>query len=235
MHGGSGFLRGGAVAVPEAARVVCESAWASVGRAGTWWTGAERVAVAAAARAARDCRLCGERKAALSPYVVPGEHGAAGPLPAVAVDAVHRIATDAGRLTSRWCEGVLAALGEERYVELVGVVTAVVVVDSLARGVGAVPPALPQALAGQPTRERPTGLSRETAWVSTASSGEGFVPNILRSLTLVPAESAVFASLQSALYVGDVLDVRGAPGGALTRPEVELVAAATSEANDCFY
>lgn len=34
---------------------------------GTWWTGVERRAIATEARAARDCALCSERKAELSP------------------------------------------------------------------------------------------------------------------------------------------------------------------------
>ena len=41
---------------------------------GTWWTGAERRAIALEARAARDCTLCSERKAALSPFSVDGTH-----------------------------------------------------------------------------------------------------------------------------------------------------------------
>ena len=34
---------------------------------GTWWSGEERVGLAAESRLARTCRLCRERKQALSP------------------------------------------------------------------------------------------------------------------------------------------------------------------------
>src|SRR5436305_1610110 len=67
--------------------------------AGTWWTGAERVVIAAESRAAADCGLCRARKGALSPAAVGGEHEAWAGLPALTVDVIHRVRTDAGRLT----------------------------------------------------------------------------------------------------------------------------------------
>ena len=58
-------------------------AWQSLAAPGTWWTGAERVAIAREVRAARRCASCAERKAALSPYAlrqVPGPGLPARPL-----------------------------------------------------------------------------------------------------------------------------------------------------------
>ena len=46
-------------------------------------------------RAATDCRLCQDRKAALSPYAVTGSHTAATNLPDILIDVIHRIRTDA--------------------------------------------------------------------------------------------------------------------------------------------
>ena len=46
--------------------------WERIASPGCWWTGAERVAIAAEVRAARDCALCDERKKALSPYGYSG-------------------------------------------------------------------------------------------------------------------------------------------------------------------
>jgi hypothetical protein len=43
-------------------------------RSGTWWDGAGRRAIACEARAAHECSLCAERKAALSPFSVDGTH-----------------------------------------------------------------------------------------------------------------------------------------------------------------
>ena len=49
---------------------------------GQWWTGTERVGIAAAVRAAEDCNLCRSRKDALSIAAVEGEHDSDGSLPA---------------------------------------------------------------------------------------------------------------------------------------------------------
>src|SRR5262245_894659 len=92
--------------------------WSRLARPGSWWTGAERVAIAFEVRHARDCELCRRRKRSLSPYFVNGEHDRASDLPEVAVDAVHRLVTDASRLTREWLERSIAdGLSVERYVE----------------------------------------------------------------------------------------------------------------------
>ena len=49
-----------------------QRAWARLGAPGEWWTGAERVAIAKETRAAMDCGLCRDRRAAL---VAPRGHG----------------------------------------------------------------------------------------------------------------------------------------------------------------
>src|SRR6185503_14810631 len=84
-------------------------AWHVLGRPGNWWTGAERIAIAAATRAALACALCRERKAALSPYTIAGLHDGPQEPSALAIDAVHRITTDPGRLTRRWFDDLRAA------------------------------------------------------------------------------------------------------------------------------
>ena len=98
--------------------------WDRLANAGTWWTGEERVAIAAEVRKALTCSYCAERKEALSPYNFPGEHDAAEntPLDALAIDAVHRIITDQTRITKSWVQdSVQAGLSEGKYAELVGV------------------------------------------------------------------------------------------------------------------
>jgi hypothetical protein len=62
-----------------------EGAWACLAGPGTWWSGAERLAVAAEARNAKGCRLCKERKQALSPYAAKGVHDSLGNLSGEAV------------------------------------------------------------------------------------------------------------------------------------------------------
>ena len=70
--------------------------WDRLAAPGTWWTGAERVAIAREARAARDCPYCRERRAARSPHTVGGDHTAATELPPAALEVIHAVMTDAG-------------------------------------------------------------------------------------------------------------------------------------------
>ncbi len=93
--------------------------WGRLAARGTWWTGAERVAIAREARTARDCPYCRERKAALSPHTVSGSHTTATDLPTAAVEVIHAVMTDAGRLTRKWYEARLAGgLSDGQYVAL---------------------------------------------------------------------------------------------------------------------
>ncbi|MEW6470755.1 MAG: alkylhydroperoxidase-related (seleno)protein [Actinomycetota bacterium] len=247
----TGLLGRHTEAVRSDLREACEAEWYRLGRPGQWWSGAERVAIAAEVRAARACSLCRERRARVS-APGPGGHQDRGPLPAAAVDAVHRITTDPGRLTSRWYESVLeGGVSAEQFVELVGVVAATVMVDTLALGLGVSPPPLPAPEPGEPGRIRPAGIAVHSAWVPTVvpeeAEGElasfyelmkyspfvpnrpdivGFVPNITRALTLVPPEQFGFAGFLMSAY----LSIRD-----LSEPQQQLLAATVSTANDCFY
>ena len=87
-----------------------QRAWARFGAPGEWWTGAVRVAIAKETRAATDCGLCRDRRAALSPCAVTGTHThtAATGLPKTMVEVIHRIRTVSGRLTRPFYESALA-------------------------------------------------------------------------------------------------------------------------------
>ena len=141
-------------------------AWARIGRPGTWWDAAGRIAIAAETRHAPSCALCRRRKAALSPAAIEGKHDSRGALPEIVVEVVHRVRTDPGRLSERWFRGVIAAgLNEEQYVETVSIVGHVVAIDTMARGLGLSEPALPQPQPGMPSRYRPAGAKPGGAWV----------------------------------------------------------------------
>jgi hypothetical protein len=143
-------------------------AWQSIGRPGSWWTGSERVAIAAETRVAQRCALCLARKTALSPAAVGGTHDSPGTLPPAAIDAVHRITTDPGRLTRRWFDEIAAAgLADAAYVELLGVVVTTLGIDAFCRAVGVPPHPLPAPQPGEPGRRRPEGARDEGAWVAT--------------------------------------------------------------------
>jgi hypothetical protein len=135
-----------------------QSAWRRIAAAGTWWTGEERVAIAAESRAAAYCQLCRERKAALSPNSVEGEHDhvTGQTRPAAAVDAVHRIVTNATRLTSSWVEGLeQQGMPDTHCVELLSIVVAVRSIDVFHLAMGLDAESLPAPLPGAPRERRP--------------------------------------------------------------------------------
>jgi hypothetical protein len=232
--------------IPETMRGAHRRAWERLAAPGAWWTGAEKVSIAAEVRAARTCGLCRERKAALSPHAVAGEHAASDALPAAAVEAAHRIATDPARLTRAWYEKTLAAgLSDAHYVELLGVVVTIVNLDGLHRGLGVAPEPLPAARAGEPSRER-SPAAQQGAWVPLLTSGSAQarelygvrsrLPNVVRALSLVPDAVRQLKELSEVHYLpmDDVIDPR-ARMRHLSRPQMELIAGRVSALNECFY
>lgn len=236
-----------------------QQAWSEIGRAGGWFSGASRIAIAEAARQAVDCVFCHKRKAALSPYEVRGEHAAgaaaetsrenqAPELPAALLDAVHRIATDPGRLSQAWHDELIAAgVVSEELVEATSIVGLVRISDSLSRALGQPIRELPAAEAGEPKKQKASGTTLERGWVpmvdpekaeglvammyERVEAGSGFVFNVARALTSVPEALRDFFSAFFPNYAvsGPVAD------GGLNRTQVELLASTTSAWNDCFY
>lgn len=224
-------------------------AWKRLAAPGVWWTGSERLAIAAEARNAKTCSLCGERKEALSPRQVVGEHATLGRLPPSAVEAIHAIRTDPGRLTRGWLAGVLDDdLTFERYVELVGVVVTTVVIDTFARGLGAPVPPLPsRPVEGEPTRRRPNGAHPHRHWVPTLAPedvapgelnpyADNRAANIHRALSLVPEEVVGFFDLGQTHYLSSAqMADLGVKHRAIDRAQIELLAARVSALNQCVY
>lgn len=226
-----------------------ECAWRRLAEPGNWWTGAERVAIAAEIRNARGCALCHQRRAALSPYKVAGEHDSLGVLPANIVEVIHRVATDPGRLTRKWFDDVMASgLGDGPYVEIVWVLVTVLSIDSFCRGMGVPPHRLPAPVAGEPTRYRPPSARDEGAWVPTIPSGAACgaeadlyrgipnrAPNVIRALSLVPDAVRSLKDLSAAHYLApaDMIDLTR--GRSIDRAQMELIAGRVSALRECFY
>ena len=234
-----------------------ETTWEHVAAPGTWWTGAERVAIAAETRRALACVLCTERKAALSPAAVTGSHGPAqGPaqdrgstrasLPDNVVEVIHRVRTDSGRLTRAWFDGIMATgLEVAPYVEVVSVTTLVTGLDYFCAALGIAPFLLPEPQPGEPTRQLPAATTTGEAWVPMLQresdegralfGGTGMVPNIARSVSVVPAAVRAMLGLISTHYFGPAQLLDLSARRALDRPQIELVAARVSALNECFY
>lgn len=222
-------------------------AWERLAKPGTWWAGAERVAIAREVRAAWRCALCRERKQALSPSAVAGWHDAASTLPDAVIEATHRLTTDPGRLTKDWFDRTRAAgVSDGHYVELVGVVVTVVSIDSFCRGVGVPPHPLPEPLLGEPSRYRPPQARSEDAWVPMIAArdakgdeeglfGGGQTGNVIRALSLVPDEVRQLRDLSAAHYLTERRMMDLAAGRSLSRAQMELIAGRVSALRECFY
>ena len=222
-------------------------AWRRIARPGTWHSGEVRVRIAAETRNAKACRLCAARKEALSPYGIEGEHDCLGGLSDATVEAVHRIATDPGRLTRKWYESLLAdGLTAEQYVETVGVVCTTISVDTFAGAMGMEPLPLPVPAAGEPIQVRPASASQGAAWVPWIAPGDAAEDeddlfslahaNIHRAMSLVPAEARGFFDLVETQYLRrrQMRDFAN-EFRAITHAQIELLAGRISAINQCVY
>lgn len=224
--------------------------WAHIARPGCWWTGQERVAMAAEVRRAGTCALCRSRKKSLAPYSVEGAHDHGGLLRNEVVEVVHRVASDPGRLTKSWYEGLLEdGLTDAQYVEIVSVVAVVVTVDEFHHALGLGLEPLPDPVAGQPSHYRPPGARLAGAWVPMVLAdgavgdeadlygGNPRIVNVVSALSLIPDAIRMAGEILNAYYVvgDDMPNLSKNSGRALQRSQMEYIAARVSSFNDCFY
>ncbi len=236
------------VPVREDLPAVHRRAWQRLAQAGNWWTGAERVAIAAEVRNAWQCPLCKARKAALSPYTIAGTHECVSKLSKAAIDVIHRVVTDSGRLTEAWFEKTMASgeITDAQYVEIIDVVVAVVSIDSFCRGIGVPLHSLPEPEAGEPSRYRPATAQLEAAWVPMIPVegvigaeadlwDTGRVGNVIRALSLVPDAVRQLRDLSTAHYVPRDRLMDFTWGRSLSRAQMEQIAGRVSALRGCFY
>ncbi len=222
--------------------------WQRLARPGTWIDSGRRLAIAREVRQAPGCALCDERHQALSPYAVTGSHDGLEELPQAVVEMIHRIRTDSGRLTQDWYQSIIdAGVSEEEYVETVAVIVTVVAIDTFARGIGQAAAVLPEAVAGEPSRQRPAGAKHGGAWVPwlAPEDAEGpeadlypvpTAPHIFRAMSLVPNEVRGFFDLTECQYLeGIMMRDFGTEFRAINHAQIELVAGRVSSLNQCLY
>lgn len=224
-----------------------ERAWAVLARPGTWLTGERRLAVAAEIRHSLTCRLCARIKSALSPEVL-GEHASLGKLGAAEVELVHRVVNDPGRLSEPWAQAVLArGLSEGEFVEIVGLIAMVMILDTCMHGLGLAPGELPSPVAGEPSRYRPSGARKQAAWLplvepQDATQADGpMYPSpkagyIYRGLSLVPQSLRDYWALANVHYLpGQFVYQFDKTIRAISRPQIEVLAARVSALHQCVY
>lgn len=201
--------------------------------AGDWTTGAERVAAWQHVRRSQSSELDQQRREAISPYAVEGQHAPDADLSATDVDVVHRVASDPGRLTRAWADKAIAEMGEERYTELVAVTAVAKTLDAFDEVLGVPPQNLPSARSSKPTRKRPDDMGDVGAWVSQSTGPTR--ANVSRTFSLVPTTNALWRQLVDSHYSRGAEFMQVMWERALTRPQTELVAARTTAGNECFY
>ncbi|MEM8705034.1 MAG: hypothetical protein AAGE98_01145 [Actinomycetota bacterium] len=183
-------------------------------RAGVWWTGEEKLAIVAVARAAMASK--------------PSPEG----LTPAAEEAARRVAAEAITIRrddiERWeADG----LRVEAYVELVSVIARLSAIDTAAFGLGLDPTPMPAPVPGAPLESTVPDIDYVDGFVPTA--GPAFPPT---AFTAVPGATELWVDVSNVLYMpmeemGDPAYVRDD----VTRAQIELVAARTSYLNDCFY
>ena len=226
--------------------------WQRLARAGKWWTSSQRIAIAAEARAAWRCDFCRQRRQALSAGTVIGQHTsspAADQLPAAAIEAIHRITTDASRLSEQWYREQLdQGLSEGQYIELVGTIVSIISIDSFCYAIGVTENPLPVPGEGTPDHYIPEKAGADDAWVPMIAEDNSNCPehdlwtanqtgNVVRALSYVPDEVRTLKDLSAAHYL-KMSDVRNSACNgdrSITRSQMELVAGRTSALNACYY
>ena len=216
------------VSVREDMTAALRRSWADIGGPGTWWTGPERVAIAALARAERIQRneppWSRDRSESLTP------------LPAKAIEAARKIGADPTHLDRDWAEATIVELGDAPYVELASVVVTTVAADAFCEAMGIEHETLPEPEAGEPTRERPDNMGDIGAWVPVQIV-DWQRANVARALSLVPEGVRTFFRMVAAMYSGAATDFNEMVWDhrPMARPQVELLAARVSALNQCFY
>ena len=208
-----------------------------IGSPGPFWSAQERVNIVQERRASLDCEFCNERLQALSPYSVTGVHTSVTSLAPSVVEVVHRIGSDPARLTkAMFDEFVDAGHSAERYVEIVGVIAASVIVDTMHYGLGLLPPDIDVYADRAATGQESPFVVDDGAWVPLSGAdrrlNEVGIPrtaNIRRAMGSVPNAVQTFYTAFAPHYTLQNLPLD------LSQSQAEFMAARVSALNQCFY
>ncbi len=213
--------------------------WTMLAEPGEWWTGAERISIAA------ECRRA---SALVDGLPDPGPGPAE--LPDAAAFAVHKLIGDLPNVTREWYDETISAEGmsDAHYIELLGVVVHVWSIDEFHRALEIELEPLPDPLPGAPTQTRPAGAKDHGSWPLTILpedldapeadiyGGSERTANVRAAMSLHPDSVRWLSDLFDAHYLSWVeIGAEQEPYRVLSRPQRELVAARVSALNECFY
>ena len=216
---------------------------------GYWWHGAQKVAIAAAARAASSCSLCAEKKAALSRNQIKALHAENDQLSPLTVDMIHQIITDQGRITESQVQALeQSGVSRLAYAELVGIVVCLFSIDEFCRALSQPLLELPQPQPGLASQRTPENLETNTGFVPMiAREGlteavqdlwpEGFGANVIRALSAAPDLVRQWKQLAAVFYLPleEMRNLTQSASRRLNRMQMELIAGRVSAINRCFY
>ena len=193
---------------------VIANQWRRLANAGTWFTGEQRVAIARVVRQAQ-----------------AGESPEPGVISAVTLEAAHKIAIDAHTIDQSWVESCYErGLKPLQLVELTAIVAQLSTIDTYAIGIGADLKVLPDPGEGEPGEEEVKGAKINRGWYPTR--GIAGAPNCFSA---VAAENEALHDIHGAMYLSMEEMADNSIVKTLHRSQIELLAARTSNYNDCFY
>jgi hypothetical protein len=219
-----------------------------LGEPGTWWTGAQRLAIVTEARAA--AISAGLLEDPLDGNAPSEADLLSADLPDFVRGVIQSLAVSPQDIDYAFYQNALKdGLSDAEYVEIVGLVARMTTFDVFARGIGVALAPLPAAQTGEPSRARPAVAVQELAWVPTIPLGEDGgdfaktlyknrpLPYIFRGMSLVPGETEAHMELEHVQYLpmSKVLIADYQHHDGLSRAQAELVAARISALNECFY
>ncbi|MFT5392430.1 MAG: hypothetical protein ACI8PT_002628 [Gammaproteobacteria bacterium] len=213
---------------------------------------ATRLAIAHESRLACACKRCQAAKLALLPNADLGpalaHHDHGGELSEGLTEIVHRIRTDAARITADWVEHrARKVVSDGEYVEVIAIIATVMAVDGFCHALSLPLHHLPAPREGMPSRRTPTRAKRQLAWVPTLAPGEHDAGatdpyrdvsgiHIHQALSLVPDEAVAFFELDAAQYLPDAaLRDYAHEYRELSHAQIEFLAARVSALNQCVY
>ncbi len=198
--------------------------WKAISKAGSFWSGEDRVQIATQARSARLQRRELPFNRSHPPCSLSND----------ALEVTHTIAADAHKIDKGWADNLIAELGSGAYIEIASIVVTVSAIDAFSEALGRGHEKFPEPQPGTPDGEQNPSVADIGAYVPMMEPWKG--PNVARAFSLVPAANQLFFSNVRQMYAsqgGGFSEMVWK--GPLTRPQAELLAARVSSANECFY